>query len=112
MQFVQVSYLFCRRLANLDAGSSLCRADTDGTQWHPEKNAFEWNPKEAIPHSAHAVSVMQWVANFFMSEARKNDHHFESVEAETEALIYNYRTTFTNAGFTEEYIWPQPDGKW
>jgi hypothetical protein len=54
---------------------------------------------------------MQYVANFFMSEARKNDHQFESVEAETEALIYNYRTTFTNAGFTEEYIWPQPEDK-
>ena len=86
--------------------SHACNAD--GTQWHPEKNAFEWNPKESIPHSANAVNVMQWVANFFMSEARKNDHHFESVEAETKALIYNYRTTFTDAGFTEEYIWPQP----
>jgi len=83
-----------------------------GTQWHPEKNAFEWNPKESIPHSADAVSVMQHVANFFVSEARKNDNAFASVEAETEALIFNYVTTFTNAGFTEEYIWPQPDGKW
>ena len=37
-----------------------------GTQWHPEKNGFEWNSKEQIPHSANAVSVMQWVGNFFV----------------------------------------------
>jgi hypothetical protein len=98
----------CLSTANPDALSCIA----DGTQWHPEKNAFEWNPKESIPHSADAVGVMQWVANFFVSEARKNDHAFASVEAETEALIFNYATTFTNAGFTEEYIWPQPDGKW
>ena len=82
-----------------------------GTQWHPEKNGFEFNPKEQIPHSAHAVSVMQWVANFLVAEARKNDHAFASTEAEQAALIYNYVTTFTGAkgsSFEEEYIWPQP----
>jgi gamma-glutamyl hydrolase len=78
-----------------------------GSQWHPEKNAFEWNPKESIPHSADAVSLMQHVANFFVNEARKNDHAFESVEAETAALIYNFRTTFTDAGFTEVIFSPE-----
>ena len=39
-----------------------------GTQWHPEKNAFNWNPHYVINHSAHAVRVAQYFANFFVSE--------------------------------------------
>eukprot|EP00882_Tetradesmus_deserticola_P012072 GHRQ01012787.1.p1 GENE.GHRQ01012787.1~~GHRQ01012787.1.p1 ORF type:complete len:335 (+),score=143.27 GHRQ01012787.1:127-1131(+) len=44
------------------------------TQWHPEKNAFEWVTSLHIPHSTDAIEVTQEVANFFVSEARKNTH--------------------------------------
>ncbi len=27
------------------------------TQWHPEKNAFEWGDKLHIPHSKEAIDV-------------------------------------------------------
>jgi hypothetical protein len=30
-----------------------------GSQWHPEKNGFEWTVNEAIPHSSNAVAAMQ-----------------------------------------------------
>ena len=39
-----------------------------GTQWHPEKNAFEWAPDQAINHSDHAVLIAQRAANFFVNE--------------------------------------------
>lgn len=39
-----------------------------GTQWHPEKSAFEWDEREAICHSEHAIATMQMAANFFISE--------------------------------------------
>ena len=39
-----------------------------GTQWHPEKNVFEWTTKEGINHSEHAVMIAQTAANFFVSE--------------------------------------------
>ena len=39
-----------------------------GTQWHPEKNTFEWTTKEGINHSEHAVMITQTAANFFVSE--------------------------------------------
>jgi gamma-glutamyl hydrolase len=29
------------------------------TQWHPEKNAYEWTPTLHIPHTAEAVSSGQ-----------------------------------------------------
>eukprot|EP01050_Picozoa_sp_SAG11_P022047 SAG11_NODE_4063_length_2082_cov_1.845688_2_plen_151_part_00 len=81
-----------------------------GSQWHPEKNGFEWTTKEAIPHSASAVQLMQWVANFFVGEARKSAHAFGSAAEEQAAVIYNFKTTFTGAkgsGFEQEYVWPQ-----
>ena len=37
-------------------------------QFHPEKNGFEWISDEAIPHSQHAVIIMQNLANFFVQE--------------------------------------------
>lgn len=39
-----------------------------GTQWHPEKLQFEWEPKEAISHSPDAVLVGQYMANFFVKQ--------------------------------------------
>lgn len=60
-----------------------------GVQFHPERNCFEWDPKEAINHSGEAVEAMQALARFFVSEVRKNFHSFPSAEAEQKALIYN-----------------------
>lgn len=44
------------------------------TQWHPEKNAFEWASFLRIPHSPEGIEVTQEMANFFVSEARKSSH--------------------------------------
>ena len=60
------------------------------TQWHPEKNAFEWTKTVHIPHSPDAVRMTQEVANFFVSEARKNAHLSSSIEEEDDLLIYNW----------------------
>lgn len=38
-----------------------------GTQWHPEKNAFEWT-RPYIPHSPSAVKTTFYMAEFFVSE--------------------------------------------
>ncbi|KAM9839805.1 gamma-glutamyl hydrolase [Aulostomus maculatus] len=75
-----------------------------GTQWHPEKNAFEWR-KAYIPHSPSAVQVTFYMAEFFVNEARKNVHRFESEEEEKRALIYNYSPVATtpSSGFEQIY---------
>ena len=41
-----------------------------GTQWHPEKNAFNWNPNYEINHSAHAIRIQQYMANFFVDQGQ------------------------------------------
>lgn len=61
-----------------------------GTQWHPEKNSFEWTLHEAINHSKEAVAVTQYVADFFVNQARLSEHRFSSKEEEDAALIYHY----------------------
>jgi len=54
-----------------------------GTQYHPEKNIFEWGtypngqPYEVIQHSFDAVRIAQAIANFFVNEARKNDNVYD-----------------------------------
>eukprot|EP00057_Strongylocentrotus_purpuratus_P032471 XP_787753.2 PREDICTED: gamma-glutamyl hydrolase [Strongylocentrotus purpuratus] len=60
-----------------------------GTQWHPEKNAFEWKVNSC--HSKECVELMQFLANFFVEEARKNQHQFSSAEEMAKFLIYNYQ---------------------
>merc|ERR1711924_25010 len=45
-----------------------------GTQWHPEKNIFEWEkvdgaPYEAINHSPSAIKIAQYVSNYFVEKA-------------------------------------------
>lgn len=44
-----------------------------GTQWHPEKNPFEWNmhSEKNIPHSGDAVKVSQYMAEFIVSEGEE-----------------------------------------
>ena len=40
------------------------------TQWHPEKNAFEYARHLDIPHDKDAIAVTQAVANFVVDEVR------------------------------------------
>lgn len=49
------------------------------TQFHPEKNAFEWASFLRIPHSEAAIEVGQETANFFVSQARRSRHAAVSV---------------------------------
>lgn len=42
------------------------------TQFHPEKNSFEWATRlKGIPHSKNAIRVGQYFANFFVDEGIK-----------------------------------------
>ncbi|XP_068438048.1 gamma-glutamyl hydrolase-like [Clinocottus analis] len=75
-----------------------------GTQWHPEKNAFEWR-NSYIPHSASAIKTGFYMAYFFVKEAKKNFHRFESEEEEQKALIYNYNPVQTRASSLFEQIY-------
>jgi len=80
-----------------------------GSQWHPEKNGFEWGmtngiPNEAINHSAEAVLIAQYVSNVFVQQARKSNHKFPTPAEEDAALIYNYAPAKTTGSFVQSYF--------
>ncbi|XP_051016819.1 gamma-glutamyl hydrolase, partial [Acomys russatus] len=64
-------------------------------QWHPEKAPYEWKSLNGISHAPNAVKTAFYLAEFFVSEARKNDHHFENVFEEMESLIYQTYPLYT-----------------
>lgn len=76
-----------------------------GYQWHPEKNAFEWSGH--INHSPSAIATMQYMANFMVQEARKNNQTFANPNVEYNSLIYNYcprYTAKTSSSFVQSYV--------
>jgi len=78
-----------------------------GSQWHPEKNIYEWNADEAIPHSLEAVLSAQYVADFFVNEARKSNHSYSASQL-NDLLIYNQNPVFTGSAgwdFEQCYFW-------
>jgi len=79
-------------------------------QWHPERNQFDWGPKEGLNKTPEALRAMQAVADFFVSETHKNFHAFPSYDVEQRALIYQWEPTYTgnDGDFPEEktYYFP------
>lgn len=69
-------------------------------QWHPEKNPFEWTLEEAVNHSKEAVLVTQYMADFFVDQARLSKHSFPSQEEEEDALIYKYPAVYCDVQIT------------
>jgi gamma-glutamyl hydrolase len=70
-----------------------------GTQWHPEKNNFEWSQNadySNIPHTPNSIAASQATARFFLSEARKSGHVFP--EEERDSLIYSAPLLYTGKG--------------
>ncbi|KAL9646878.1 hypothetical protein ABK040_013738 [Willaertia magna] len=68
-----------------------------GSQFHPEKAAFEWFAIENINHSFDSVIANQYFGMFFVNECRKNFHRFKDAKEEERYLIYNYHPVFTGA---------------
>ena len=76
-----------------------------GFQWHPEKNAFEWSGH--INHSPDAIKTMQYMADFTVQEARKNNQRFSNPQTEYDTLIYNYCPRYTghiSTSFVQTYV--------
>ncbi|KAJ3611627.1 hypothetical protein NHX12_021642 [Muraenolepis orangiensis] len=75
-----------------------------GTQWHPEKNAFEWT-RDYIPHSPNAIKTTFFMADFFVNEAKKSFHKFASEVEEREALIYSHSPVYAGPGSSYEQLY-------
>lgn len=58
------------------------------TQFHSEKNSFEW--RSAAIRTYNAISAEQKLMNYFVNEARKNKNVYPYQELQKK-LIYNYQ---------------------
>ncbi|XP_063681821.1 gamma-glutamyl hydrolase-like [Bolinopsis microptera] len=61
-----------------------------GTQFHPEKLMFEWNPIINIFRPQSGIVFSQTLLNFFMSEVAKNRHSFKNPTVVNKIDIENY----------------------
>lgn len=66
-----------------------------GTQFHPEKNIYEWAPNRNVSHSKSAILANRYFADFFIGQARQSHHIFNDSFEEKASLIYNFPTTYT-----------------
>lgn len=79
-------------------------------QFHPEMAVFEWGTSTPgrcnLYHNKDTALFSQYLANFFVEQARQNAHRFQDAEEERRALIYNYQPSFTQdvSYFTQMYI--------
>lgn len=82
-----------------------------GTQFHPEKNIYEWPLNKVITHNEDATRANQYFARFFVEEARKSSHRFETTNIEFGHLIFNFPKTFTghNSIYSECYLFKPED---
>ena len=81
-----------------------------GSQFHGEKNAYEFNQVweedarvvGAAVHSAPAIEAMQWLSAFFVTEARKCPHRWvQSFPGCT--LSYEHAPVYTAAVATDKW---------
>lgn len=86
-----------------------------GVQWHPEKNAFEQGlsadgtPFERIAHGPGAVEASQYLAEFFVAEARRSSHRFANPADLASRLIYGHSTSnFFSPAYVEAYFLRYP----
>ncbi|XP_072095803.1 gamma-glutamyl hydrolase-like isoform X2 [Mobula birostris] len=75
-----------------------------GTQWHPEGNRYFWKKRMDIPHSPLGVRISFLMAEFFVSEARKNFHHYEDKLDEDSILIDRYACTVDKVNYQTVYL--------
>lgn len=77
------------------------------TQYHPEKNSFEWHINATRTYNA--ISVEQKFINQFVKVARLNTNRFTDESEWTRLSIYNFQTLFTpnDADFIQVYLFDE-----
>lgn len=76
------------------------------TQYHPEKNSYEW--RISAKRTYNAISVEQKFINQFIKVARSNKNRFSEVEL-SQKSIYNYNPTLTplEYSFVQVYLFDE-----
>lgn len=77
-------------------------------QFHPEKAPYEWTTSPGhnkIPHTKEAVHLSYYLAQVFVTQARRSLHAFTNATEEMTSLIYNFPPVFTGSKTPLEQIY-------
>ncbi|XP_063587694.1 gamma-glutamyl hydrolase-like [Penaeus indicus] len=77
-------------------------------QFHPEKAPYEWTTAPGhneIPHTRVAVHLSAFLADVFISKARRSTHRFANATEESASLIYNFPALYTGAKSPLEQVY-------
>jgi gamma-glutamyl hydrolase len=85
-----------------------------GVQYHPEKNAFNWNTLNCT-HSQDSVVAMQYLGTRFIKDARErnNSNILPDGMSWSKLFIHNYPVTYNASAYFEltYYLPRSPDAK-
>ncbi|XP_055007220.1 gamma-glutamyl hydrolase-like [Boleophthalmus pectinirostris] len=82
-----------------------------GVQYHPEKNPYEWT-RDFYVHTPISIRMTFCFADFFVNEARKSKHTYESEQWIRDLLIYHSTPTYTgetSSVFEQKYFYFAPE---
>ena len=86
-----------------------------GTQWHPEKNAFEYGvtngdiPYQSINHSREGVLTSFLMSSFFIDECRKNTNEYDGKDIYPLANLEVLDVQNTEPSFEEKHMFSIED---
>jgi len=100
--FVLVSTNFDRRGAAFVSTLEAWELPIVATQWHPERPQFEWRAVGA-DHSAATIRAMQYVASFFVDDARRNNQTFTDAALFAKYSVFSYPVVSAGDAATSGY---------
>jgi len=74
-------------------------------QYHPERVLSEWNNQSYFMHPDEAAQAIIVQAQFFISEAKKNNHKFSHDEAIGRFLLANHEHVYMNATWPKTFFY-------
>jgi len=77
-----------------------------GVQFHPERTFFRFSDKDNYTRSAEARMLSEDLIFYFVEEARKNQHYFETQEDLDKHMYGCQRKTYGYIQSTGEFIQP------
>lgn len=75
------------------------------TQWHPERPQFEWRLGIGASHAADTIRAMQYVASFFVDDARRNNQSFADEALLAKYSVFSYPLVNAADAATSGYQW-------
>ena len=61
-----------------------------GSQWHPEKAPWEWNPEWQIARNDKAIQFSNYLGRFFVNECKYNKNSFKDEVLLEKMLLHNW----------------------